>query len=945
MDPAAFAASLAAASADERQRMLARHAGHADIAVAYALKALFDDTKTRDPHRAAGAAAALAALAARIADPEIEALATWTAGIAALQLEGEMARAVEHLNAAAARFLALGKPLLAAGTQGNKVHALAMLGQYDEAIACGIAAREIFLAHGDAVGAGMINLNLGNIHFRREQYREAEASYHDARVQYAVVDDRKRLAFVDLNLANVFSAQYRFREATTLYEQALAYADTAGLDVMQAVVECNLGCLELYRGRYDRALDLLERSRRRYTALNMPHKSALAERELADAYLELNLAPEAAAIYERVIPTFAALGMRAEQAGATANYGRACILLARDDEARALLGEARALYAAEGNAVGEATVRLAEAYRCYASGDYGAAAEAARRAEPPLAEAGIWGRLLLTRWLRGEVARVSGQGPEARAILEQTLREANLQAAPQVAQRCETSLGLLAAAMGDRAGAEASFRRAVALIEELRAPLPAEEFRTAFVADKLEPYAELVRLCLDDGTPDRIVEALRYVERARSRALMDMLGGVLSYYGQPRDPFEAEQLAQLAELREELNWFYSQINRSSESDSIRGGVMDRLHTAVRECEEKVLEIRRQLQQRGDGALIQVEPINIAQLQRDLGDDTALIEYYSMDGELLAFVVTNEGVEVVRHLGTEGQAEAALAQWQFQLGTFRHGSERIHPHLPQLARRARHHLAALYDQLLRPIEARIGDRRLVVVPHRALHYVPFHALHDGTTHVIERREICAVPSANVLHHCLAAPRRPLERAVLLGVSDARAPRVRDEIESLAALFPMATALVENRATLAALHRHAPAADIVHLASHGQFRPDNPLFSSVRLADGWLTVRDAYGLDLHCQLVTLSACETGVNAIAPGDELIGLVRGFFSAGAPSVVVSMWTVDDATTAQLMADFYRQLRAGRRPAAALRHAQRRALTDLSHPYFWAPFMLFGRW
>src|SRR5581483_6103699 len=148
-----------------------------------------------------------------------------------------------------------------------------------------------------------------------------------------------------------------------------------------------------------------------------------------------------------------------------------------------------------------------------------------------------------------------------------------------------------------------------------------------------------------------------------------------------------------------------------------------------------------------------------------------------------------------------------------------------------------------------------------------------------------------------------------------------------------------------ATLAALHTQAPSANILHLACHGQFRPDNPLFSSLQLADGWLTVRDAYALDLQCGLVTLSACETGVSAVAPGDELIGLARGFFSAGAPALLVSLWTVDDAATATLMQRFYARLCAGERPAAALRRAQCELLREQPHPFFWAPFILIGRW
>ena len=99
------------------------------------------------------------------------------------------------------------------------------------------------------------------------------------------------------------------------------------------------------------------------------------------------------------------------------------------------------------------------------------------------------------------------------------------------------------------------------------------------------------------------------------------------------------------------------------------------------------------------------------------------------------------------------------------------------------------------------------------------------------------------------------------------------------------------------------------------------------------------------DLRCQLVVLSGCETGVSEIAPGDEIVGLARGFFAAGAPALLVSLWAVDDATTAALMECFYARLSAGDRPAAALRHAQRELLARHPHPFFWSPFVLFGRW
>src|SRR6266508_4096209 len=510
---------LVAAGAAERAALLAPHASWAGVELAQALKAIYFDTYSSDPQRAASAAAALAALASANDHPEIQALAAWTSGMAALQLEGQVERAIARIDEAAARFEALGQIHTAASTQVSKIFALARLGRYDEAIACGLRARDVFLASDDTLSAGKIDLNLGNIYHRRDQYSLAEQFYLTARARFTAIGDHKLLTYADNGLANVLSMQHDFRAAAQLYEQALARAEATGLEVTRAEIECNLGNLELFQGHYDRALDYLERSRRRYAALDMPHESAIAEQEIADAYLELNLAPEAAAIYDRVIATFTELGMRAEQARALLNDGRAHLLLGQFAQARARLADAHQLYADEGNPAGAALVMLAEAQLAYAEGEYAAVQRAAAGAEKPLAEAGMWGRLLVARWLGGEATRALGDQPAAQMLLESALRDAEARDVPQVAHRCHTSLGLLAAATGDLAAAEASFKRAAQLIETMRAPLLADEFRTAFAADKLTPYTELARLCLAEGGANRIAEALGYVERERSRAL------------------------------------------------------------------------------------------------------------------------------------------------------------------------------------------------------------------------------------------------------------------------------------------------------------------------------------------------------------------------------------------------------------------------------------------
>jgi CHAT domain-containing protein len=141
----------------------------------------------------------------------------------------------------------------------------------------------------------------------------------------------------------------------------------------------------------------------------------------------------------------------------------------------------------------------------------------------------------------------------------------------------------------------------------------------------------------------------------------------------------------------------------------------------------------------------------------------------------------------------------------------------------------------------------------------------------------------------------------------------------------------------------------------LATHGEFREDNPLFSGLEFLDGWLTTLDVFNTPLNASLVTLSACHTGRSLVGGGDELLGLMRAFLAAGADSLVMTHWAVDDHTTALLMRKFYEQLAAGQSKGTAIQMAQKALLRGLSdnistddscfaHPFFWAPYFLVGQ-
>jgi CHAT domain-containing protein len=154
-----------------------------------------------------------------------------------------------------------------------------------------------------------------------------------------------------------------------------------------------------------------------------------------------------------------------------------------------------------------------------------------------------------------------------------------------------------------------------------------------------------------------------------------------------------------------------------------------------------------------------------------------------------------------------------------------------------------------------------------------------------------------------------------------------------------------AYVEEEATVEALRERGRRASVVHLATHAEFRVDNPLFSGLRLADAWLTTLDIFDLEFDASLLTLSGCHTGRSVVGGGEELLGLARAFFAAGAASLLLSLWAVEDGSTAEFMRNYYSALKAGATKASALQHAQAAFIQDerYSHPYYWAAFELMG--
>jgi CHAT domain-containing protein len=341
---------------------------------------------------------------------------------------------------------------------------------------------------------------------------------------------------------------------------------------------------------------------------------------------------------------------------------------------------------------------------------------------------------------------------------------------------------------------------------------------------------------------------------------------------------------------------------------------------------------------------------LRRIQGHLAETEAFVLYH-LDGLQAWAVVVRRGTARVVTLEAERLAHR-LEGLHFQLDALRYPAARQGPQLAALVARSRGHLQALHAMLWAPLQTHLtGCTTCTVVPHGPLHRLPFAALHDGQGWLMERHALVLAAAPG---QWLGLPRWrwPMQaRVALLGAGEgpgnpaAALPHVAAELDAIRAVLQGRASLSEDRAVRRdALPAAVARAQVVHLACHGAFRGDNPDFSHLLLTDGPFTLEALAGLRLHDALVVLSSCESGARAAAPGDEVMGLVRGLWRAGARHAVSSLWAVDDEATAALMGAFHAALVEGQSPAAALARAQQHTAARWPHPFHWAAFTVHGR-
>jgi len=906
------------------------------LAEAWALKAECHAAWSVEPSRVAPLADRLAALAAADGRAELAALADWTRGIAELA-GGRLAQAATCLEQAHARFLGLGDVQHAAETRVPQLIALSMLGRHDEALRCAEAALAQFVAAGDERSAGKVELNLGTMLTRQDRHGEAAAHYRRAAVRFAHVGDLQHSVMADIGLADALTWQFEMDEAALVNQRARMRAATHGLAVLEGQAQVAIGRLALHQGRLHTALrELAQASQRLEDAGAAPQQRFEADKALADAYLAVNLLPEAAALYDRLGTIARDTGAPLEQARALVARARAQAGLGQDAAAQAGFDEARRLFSTAGSATSTALADLGLGALHLRGGRPAEAADHARRAQASLADSGILAWLGEARLLEAEALSGAGRTDEAVQVYRAVLADCSGQ--PRIEWAARLGLARQQARAGQTGAARAELERALSLIDEARAALPDDEFRSAMAHDAERGIDLLVELALEacpadgSGAADDLLECM---ERGRGRSWLVDAG---TDAGSAPEAVDAPLRARLLWARE--RWRKALPRGDGPELASRAGDVALL-------ESQLLEAHRRAAAATQPSLVDggvpAQRFSVHGLQHRLAPGQALVEYHRLGDRLTACVATPDGTRawVWEVPGLDQRLEAL----QFQLEAPRWAGQRLSHHAALLQERVMVHLQGLYRVLWAPLaEGLAGVQRVVVVPHRELHYVPFAALHDGRAWLVERVEISLSASAGAWMRQAGTTAGAPERVLAVGHGGEGLPHVEAEIAAVAVhVGHGARTLVGTQATQHAVSALAPDVDVLHLACHGQFRADSPYFSALHLADGPWTLHDVRQQRLTRGLVVLSACETGLSRLAPGEERLGLVRGFMQAGARAVMATLWAVDDASSAGLMADFYDALSRGQRAAGALQFAQIRAARAGNHPFRWAAMSLHG--
>jgi CHAT domain-containing protein len=859
---------------------------------------------------------------------------------------GQCKRAVDLFQEAARLFEKAGDMNEVGRTLSSSIQSLALLGEYETAFSAAEKARVIFTNLGESLRLARLEINVANIYHRQNRFSEALAAYETACEQLLPHRDVEAIGVALHNMAVCLIALDDFDRALQIYQRVHAFCEEHEMPLLVAQADYNIALLFYLRGDYTRALELLNVTRETCRKNGDKYHLALCDLDESEIYLELSFVEEAAEMAQKSFDQFQEIGMGYEAARSLANLAIAVSLQGNSSAGLDFFARAREMFALERNQVWPSLLDLYQALILFNEGHYAEARRLCRSALDFFRSVSMPSKHVLCHLLLGRLSLKDGDPDDAARNCELALQLLEDLDSPILSFQAQFLMGQIHEALQCPRKAYESYGASRLALETLRGSVEAEELKIAFMKNKAEVYSRLVQLCLNRNSGDASTEeAFSYIEEAKSRTLRDLISG-RAQPNPPEDYEESETGRRIRELRESLNWYYHRIEReqfSQETASPKS--IEGLTFQARACEHELLRILREHPCSGPvGATLQSSrTATLPEIRDAIDSDTALIEYFCIGERIIASVVTRNSLEIVP-MAFAPRITARLRMLQFQMSKFRLSREYFTQFQVPLLKATQSHLRGLYDDVFAPLRHLLKVQHLVVVPHGPLHSLPFHALFDGEQYLIDRFTVCHAPSASLYALC---PRGLEDRpgpSLILGVDDPETPFIREEVQAVAGVLPEPELLLGCDANERLLREKGRRSRLIHIAAHGYFRKDSPMFSAIRLADSYLSLFDLYHMNFPVELLTLSGCVTGLNVVAEGDEVLGLARGLLYAGARSLLLSLWDVDDKSTAEFMKLFYSRLAHHPNKAEALQGAIVELRRRYPHPYHWAPFKLIGR-
>jgi CHAT domain-containing protein len=907
--------------------------------------------------------------------------------------------AMEYLDAAGADFLRLGDEVNWAYSRVPWIVSCAWVGQIERALQIAEQARSVLLKHDEPYKACLIDHNTAVIYSQMGHYSKALELYDRLLLIYPTLQDQnetltaRSMANVEANKARNLAWLGDFEQAYRLLEKAQEQLITLGQTTSVVSIEMDLAALDSIHGYYGSALRRYYYARDRLAHQNVdPVIFALIMLEMASCLAKINRDKEAYQLAKESVEAHQQLGISLTTGYALREYATILAAAGKVKEALAIFDEAYALFAQGRFDHHAATTELQKAELLLAMGKIKEAYALASRIKEYFDTQNLLPSSLRACLVMAEALIASGQQlergkeEEQRAALLQQAMElcsmvtmrARQQKLQEELYRSQQLLGKLALMDGKMERAARHYKVAINAIERILNGL-VYDLGPAFLRTTWNVYEDMIDLYLRQGRPDY---ALSYLERARSMALRQYLnkarrgtdGSAMQHAASDSSSLQANN-ALLLRIQYQMRVWQEKYHDCSAllakiaAEPVPGLDRAAIQAELKQCEGNLSELFERIQLHeldGQGASRIHRSGKKERSQRStLSLDIQSLRHYLAPNQLVLAYFLSKGKLVIFALTRESFVTHELAD----------GMERLETLLPLLyarllpdeqpgaqqaqARIVRSLLQKLYNVLIAPVAALLppASGHITVVPFGPLHNLPFHALYDGSRYLIEDFQMSYLPAINMIvqvhehadEHAaiLTEQKRARGHALIFGYSgQRRLLRALEEAKSLATMLN-GECYLEEEATIARLNELAATSALIHLATHGQSRLDAPNFSSVLLADGQLNAIDAFHLDLRgCELVTLSGCETGLALSGGGDEQLGLGRAFLAAGASSLVMSLWPVEDAATSELMQIFYRHLLNGSSRIQALRAAQCELLRrDTLHasPYFWAAFRLIG--